>query len=141
MLNISTNNLHFLPVSRFPRGGNSPRGSNSPRAVRLVVACLRRFGTLRKNTSWIFGACILWILSIFVDLGMPQVVPDRMTTPPPTARSQQPPCSTATGKQTRTGTKYPVRRIPPHSDIGSKIRQNHQPSNLLANRVIMTDLT
>ena len=35
--------------------------------MRLVVACLRRFGTLRKNTSWNFGACIWWILLNFVD--------------------------------------------------------------------------
>ncbi len=31
--------------------------------------------------------------------------------------SQQPPRPTATSKQTRTGTKYPIEGIPPHSDI------------------------
>ena len=36
--------------------------------------CLRRFGDLRKNTPWIFGACILWILSTFVDFRVHQVV-------------------------------------------------------------------
>ena len=34
-----------------------------------------------------------------------------------TTTSQQPPHPTATSKQTRTGTKYPVQGIPPHSDI------------------------
>ena len=36
--------------------------------------CLRRFGTLRKNTTWNLGACILWILSMFVDFRVHQVV-------------------------------------------------------------------
>ena len=37
--------------------------------------CLRRFGTLRKNTSWICGTCILGFLSIVDDFGVPKVVP------------------------------------------------------------------
>ncbi len=86
-------------------------GFRSPSPVRLCPSCLRRFGDLRKNTPWNFGACILWMLSIFVDFRVPQVVPDRMM--PTVATSQQPPCHTATGKQTRTGIKYTVRRIPP----------------------------
>ena len=36
---------------------------------RGLCACLRRFGDLRKNTPWIFGACILWIRSISGELG------------------------------------------------------------------------
>ena len=34
-----------------------------------------------------------------------------------TTMSQQPACPTATNKQTRTGTKYPVQGMSPHSDI------------------------
>jgi len=41
----------------------------SPSHVRLCGGCLRRFGDLRKNTPWIFGACILWIRSISGELG------------------------------------------------------------------------
>ena len=41
----------------------------SPSPVRLCGGCLRRFGDLRKNTPWIFGACILWIRSISGELG------------------------------------------------------------------------
>ena len=57
------------------------------------------------------------LLSIFVNLWVPKVVPaqndadggdDEPTSAMPTG----------TGKQTRTGTKYPVQRIPPHSDNG-----------------------
>ena len=38
-----------------------------PRAVRLVVAACGASATSEKTRPWIFGACILWILSIFVD--------------------------------------------------------------------------
>ena len=48
--------------------------SESPSRVRLCPSCLRRFGDLRKNTPWNCGACILWILSTFVDFRVHQVV-------------------------------------------------------------------
>ena len=35
--------------------------------LRLCRSCLRRFGSLKKTRSWIAGACILWMLLIFVD--------------------------------------------------------------------------
>jgi hypothetical protein len=35
--------------------------------VRLVVAACGASATSEKTRPWIFGACILWILSIFVD--------------------------------------------------------------------------
>ncbi len=38
-----------------------------PRAVRLVVAACGASATSEKTRPWIFGACILWILSFFVD--------------------------------------------------------------------------
>ena len=82
-------------------------GFKAPRAVRLVVACLRRFGDLRKNTPWNFGACILWILSIFVDFGVPKWYRHRMT---PTR--QQPPCPTATSKHPAQGSNIPFRGNP-----------------------------
>ena len=31
-----------------------------------MMHCLRRFRTLRKNTPWIFGACTLGVLLIFI---------------------------------------------------------------------------
>ena len=47
-------------------------GFKVPPSCATGGGCLRRFGTLRKNTSWNFGACILWILLIFVDFRIPQ---------------------------------------------------------------------
>ena len=35
--------------------------------MRLVVAACGASATSEKTHPWIFGACILWILSIFVD--------------------------------------------------------------------------
>ena len=58
---MSTNNLHFS-------------GFRVPPSCASGGSCLRRFGDIRKNTPWNFGACILWILSMFVDFRVHQVV-------------------------------------------------------------------
>ena len=42
-----------------------------PRAVRLVVAACGASATSEKTRPWIFGACILWILSILLKNGRP----------------------------------------------------------------------
>ena len=38
---------------------------------RLCRSCLRRFGSLKKNTPWSFGVCILWILQCVNDFRAP----------------------------------------------------------------------
>ena len=43
-----------------------------PSPVRLCGGCLRRFGDLRKNTPYKFGACILRILSFVNDFRAPK---------------------------------------------------------------------
>jgi hypothetical protein len=56
-------------------------GFRSPSPVRLCPSCLRRFGDLRKNTPWKCEACILWILSMFVDFRIPPSTPWSMCLP------------------------------------------------------------
>ena len=70
-------NLPFLPVS------------GSPSRVRLCGGCLRRFGDLRKNTPWIFGACILWILLFVNDFRVPQPCASVSQLPAALRRSQK----------------------------------------------------
>jgi hypothetical protein len=75
------------------------------------------WGKTKNTRPWICSACILCTSSMFmVCLGLPN---RHRTTPlmTTTTTNQQPPRPTATSKQTRTGAKYPVRSIPPHSDI------------------------
>ena len=62
----------------------------------------------------------VWILKQFLDfanLGLNVNLKDRGMTPTTAAASQQVPGPTATDKQPRTGTKYPVQGNPPHFDI------------------------
>ena len=44
----------------------------SPSPVRLVVAACGASATSEKTRPWIFGTCILWMLSIFVDFRSPK---------------------------------------------------------------------
>mgnify|MGYP002805956292 CR=1 FL=1 len=103
--------LKMSPVSRSPRGGNSPELCDWwwPASGGSAPSEKTRPGIL-EHVSCGFCRC----LSI---LGSPKWYRHRMTPMTTTATSQQGPCPTATGKQTRTGTKYPVQGKPPHSDI------------------------
>ncbi len=75
----------------------------SPSTVRLVViACSR--SVQKKQTPGILEHVSCGFCRCLSILGFPKWCRHRMT---PTA-SQQGPCPTATGKQTRTGIKYPV---------------------------------
>ena len=66
---------HFLKnVEHIDSNISFFTGFRVPQHCASGGSCLRRFGDLRKNTPWNFGACILWILSIFVDFRVHQVV-------------------------------------------------------------------
>ena len=89
-----------------------------PSPVCLCRSCLRRFGDLKQKHAPGFLERVSCGFSQFSSiLGSPEWYQHKMTpTTATTTTSQQPACPTATSKQTRRGTKYPVQGIPPHSD-------------------------
>ena len=97
-LTISGPPKPFAAVSQLPAALRLPQKKHAPGFLEHVSCGFSQFSSI---------------------LGSPKWYRHRMT-PTATATattSQQPPCPTATSKQTRTGTKYPVQGIPPHSDI------------------------
>ena len=99
-LTISGPPKPFAAVSQLPAALRLPQKKHAPGFWEHASCGFSQFSSILGSPNWYRH----------------RMTPTAATATVAATTSQQPPHPTATSKQTRTGTKYPVQGIPPHSD-------------------------